>query len=617
MGMDVPTWLASRAALTAIALLATLACAALLIRSSGSGGNAVSVAKVLVFAVLIGGGLWVGIGTHPPVVERMTPFFPGGASGFFQAMGYTFIALQGFDLVAAVAGEVKEPRKTLPRAMLYSLAIALLVYMPLLVVVIVLGVSPGETIQALAGDHPDTVVALAAKRYLGPTGFWLVMAAGLLSMFSALLANVYAASRIAQAMARDRTLPAQLEHIHAERGTPAIAVAVTAGIAALLLLVVGDVAAAGAASSLIFLGTFALVQVLCIVARKRRPKHGGFRTPLWPWLPLVGALLCAGLAVFQSVVVPRAGIVAAVWLLLGAVAYLLRFGRHARVQDALAETVDADLLELRGRSPLVLVPTSHPSNAGALVLMGACIAPPRVGRVLMLNVVAPAKSQTPEALLQSLDVSSGVLRDSMLAALRAGARAEALTTVGVEPLAEIERVARLYRCATLLLGMSELSDSALRGRLEQMASGLSCNIALLRIPPLWRPEGTRRVLVPVRGDATHSALRARLLSSLFHRAAPEMEVTYLLVLPSTTPPNIRERRERSYERLMREEARAPSVVRSVLSDDVGAAIAESAAECDLLVLGLARIDRSQRSFSEVTRKVIAMTECAAIILSER
>jgi hypothetical protein len=165
--------------------------------------------------------------------------------------------------------------------------------------------------------------------------------------------------------------------------------------------------------------------------------------------------------------------------------------------------------------------------------------------------------------------------------------------------------------------MSELSDAELRGRLEQFVSRLACNIALLRIPPGWSPAGTRHVLVPVRGGASHSALRARLLSSLFHRAAPEMEVTYLIVLPADTPPHIQERRERSYERLMREEARAPSSVTSILSDDVGNAIAEAAGSCDLLILGLSRIDRSRRSFTEVTRKVIAMTDCAALILSER
>ena len=49
-----------------------------------------------------------------------------------QAMGYTFIALQGFDLIAAVGGEVRDPDRNLPRSMYLSLGIALTIYLPLL-----------------------------------------------------------------------------------------------------------------------------------------------------------------------------------------------------------------------------------------------------------------------------------------------------------------------------------------------------------------------------------------------------------------------------------------------------------------------------------------------------
>ena len=73
---------------------------------------------------------------------------------FFQAMGYTFIVLQGFDLIAAVAGEVRAPERTLPRAMLLSLAAALGVYLPLLFVIATVGVPPGQTIGALSAKTP-------------------------------------------------------------------------------------------------------------------------------------------------------------------------------------------------------------------------------------------------------------------------------------------------------------------------------------------------------------------------------------------------------------------------------------------------------------------------------
>jgi hypothetical protein len=132
----------------------------------------------------------------------LQPFFTAGFVGLIQAMGYTFIALQGFDLIAAVGGEVRDPSKTLPRAMILSLAIALIIYLPLLFVIATVGTPIGHAINTAAADNPEGIVATAAQQFLGPFGYWLVIVAAVLSMFSALQANLFAASRIARAMAR-------------------------------------------------------------------------------------------------------------------------------------------------------------------------------------------------------------------------------------------------------------------------------------------------------------------------------------------------------------------------------------------------------------------------------
>lgn len=63
------------------------------------------------------------------------------------------------------------------------------------------GVGPGETVNAMSAAHPETVIALAVQNYLGPAGFWLVIVAALLSMLSALQANLLAASHMAHTMA--------------------------------------------------------------------------------------------------------------------------------------------------------------------------------------------------------------------------------------------------------------------------------------------------------------------------------------------------------------------------------------------------------------------------------
>ncbi len=224
-------------------------------------------------------------------------------------MGYTFIALQGFDLIAAVGGEVRDPARNLPLSMLLSLGIALLIYIPLLFVLMTVGLPAEASISQAASSDPEGIVAIAARHYLGVFGYALVIVAAVLSMYSALQANLFAASRIARAMAVDRNLPAWLGDLHAQRGTPVAAIGLTSAVTILLLLVTPDVAAAGAASSLIFLVTFALAHWVSILVRQRsmdRPPP--FRTPFFPIVPVLGGLACLALALFQGIAVPAAGI---------------------------------------------------------------------------------------------------------------------------------------------------------------------------------------------------------------------------------------------------------------------------------------------------------------------
>lgn len=609
-----PAWLSGSLATTILAIVSTLACAWLLCRSSGAGSNWINVLKVVVFAVLILGGVWVWRRDEPPAVERLTPMLSHGLRGLVQAMGYTFIALQGFDLIAAAAGEIREPRRVIPKAMLLSLGISLVLYLPLMVLICVVGVPEGGRIGAWVSENPDTVVARAASVFLGRLGFWLVIVVGVLSMFSALVANLFAASRIAQAMAQDRTLPPMLERVSSRRGTPRVAVWCTGALVCVVLLLVRDVGRAGAAASLIFLVTFALANTICILARRRKPAHQGFRVPAWPVLPGLGLLACGALALFQGIVVPAAGLITGAWLVAGFFCYLWLFGRRARVYDAASESSDPDLLELRGRSPLVLVPIANPANAATMALLAACITPPRVGRVLLLNV-----TRLPSSLEEDDDLvtTAHVLQQSMRAAIRERIRVEGLATVSADPWTEINRVARTHRCASVLLGMASLADDVVRGQLEDLASRLPGNVIIFRAPSDWRPRAVRHVLVPIGGRVVHNALRARLLNGLQRRIDAELVVQYLLVLPPSTTEEARLRAERLWAKLVTDETSARSEVHVVLNDDVASAILEVARETDLVVLGLNKPDPKRRVFGRLTTRLVLEMTGAVVVIGQR
>ncbi len=605
-------WAAQGVIQSAVAIGTVLLSGLYLCRFNSAGGDWINILKVLVFTILILGGFVIWAKDRPPLTTQFTPFMPFGGLGLVQAMGFTFIAMQGFDLIAAVAGEVKEPRRVLPRAMAYSLGIALLVYIPLLLVVIAVGVPSGMSISEIAQANPDTVIAIAAGEYLGQAGFWLVMASGVLSMLSAMLANLFAASRIGQSMAQDRTLPWFMERVSKRYGTPFLAVLVTTVLVALVLVFVPDVSSAGAASSLIFLVSFGLTHFICYLARRRRPNHDGFRIPLFPYLPLLGLTLCFALAVFQGFNVPSAGLIAGAWLVGGFFVYTYVLGDRARILDASSETSDPELLELRGRSPLALVPIGNPASAKTLALLASCLSP-AAGRVLLLNIVRPP---TTTMSLGGLPDLGQILERSLMASVNSTVPVECLATFSSEPLKEIERVAKAHQCALTLMGMWDVSDDATHQRLEKLLESLPGNVAVLRSPPNWEPLSARHILVPLGGRGVHNALRARLLTALAQRIPDTVRVTYLIVVPESASEKERKNLQRTWRRLITDESRAESSIEIQSGNDPAAVIPKAASDADLVILGLGRRGGDQPIFGRLINEVLIKTETPVLVIGQ-
>jgi amino acid transporter len=575
-------WLGRSPLRITVAVAATACYGLLLARSARGGGQTATAGKLIVFAVLIAGGFWAVTQTPmSTLLGRLDPFFVGGSNGLIQAMGYTFIALQGFDLIAAVGGEVRDPERNLPRAMYLSLAIALAVYLPLLFVLMTVGAPPNGIAEAAAAN-PAGLVAEAAERFLGPAGYWLVIGAGVLSMLSALQANLLGASRVAFAMARDRTLPRPLGRMRGSTGTPVLAVGVTAALLAALAIVVGDVSAAGAASSLIFLISFAMVHGAVILARRR---SGGRAVP---WIPLLGGVLCLALAVFQTFAVPEAGAIVLTWLVIGAAFYFSWLARGAALADVASEARDPELARLRGRSPLVLVPIADPSSAAVLAGVAATVRTPGVGRILLFSVVQEL-DEVPAEGHPALSNAQGILGEALRRSFERATPAETLFTVASDTVAEILRVARLHRCETVLMGAPRFEGAVIGPRVSELLLGLDADVVLVRAPHRWRVAQVRRVLVPIGGVRDHSRVRARLLASLSR--TDTCAVTFLRTVPPTASPEERLRADRELRSLARDEAGGQYELVIEEAADPREAILRHAADTDLVVMGLHR-DRS-------------------------
>ena len=611
--VSAPGPLVTPAAATVYALLAIGGATALYTRRPRIGGTFSTYGKLAVFVPLIAVGLaLMPMRAYQGTLGSLTPFFSGGITGFAAAMGLTFVVLQGFETIPAMAGRIVEPTKTIPKAMLISLGVALLVYLPLMTVVATVGAPPGTSVQAMAQYDPETVVARAALAYMGRVGFWLVLLAGLLSMLSALASSMVSAARVASSMAADRTLPALL----AERGpsgAPKAAVFASGLAMSVLLGIVRDVPSAGAAASLIFLFSFLLAHITALLARKRG--GGGsadaYRTPFFPLVPVLGIATCTALAAFQLGTQPEGAAVTGAWIGLGVLLYGSVFSGRAATFDALAESADPELARLRGRSPLVLAPVANPDSAPSLVALARAIAPPVVGRVLLLSILR--RGAEPEVEVKRAGALIERALGAALIPTRGGARApETLVTVAQDPWEEIHRVASARHCASVVLGLSNL-DTGGAEKLESMLGVLEMDVMILRAPREFDLVEAKRVLVPVAGRGRHDELRARVLGSLLRTG--ERSVTFLRVLPADATDLDVDTARRRTRRFVQDEA-GQGDVRVMCSDDPVAALVEAAEDADILILGLSRERSGRRVLGGFAPEVARATATATLLVGK-
>ena len=650
-GDRAPAALEAPAASVALALLAVGAYAARAYRRPRRPPTVLTAAKVVGMAGIGAAGM-VALGARPQALEGvLAPFFlgpPGDAAvGVAQAMGMMFISFQGVVLLSASAGEVRDPARTLPRATLATVAIATALYLPLFLATATVGRPEGMGLLPFAIEADAAMVALGAERTLGALGFWWVMATGVLAMLTALEAQLQGAARLARGMARDGTLPRRLGRT---RGGVARRAVVAAGaFAALLVVALPEVRTAGIAAGVIFLTIIALGPALALVLRRRSGPHAlPYRTPGGPWVLGAGGGLALAAALVNAVTVPAAGITVLAWLLLGALVYIAALKTQARAIDAELEAANPDVVALRGRRPLVLAPIANPASAEALVSVAHALAPPDVGRVTVLHIVArpggprgdassrrdaspeanhldapPTRASTDpaaEAGAQAspdLATAQRVLSASLEAAVNLGLAPQALTTLADDPWDEIASVARTLDCEGLLLGLSDLADEATLGRLDELLGSVRSDVVVLRAPPEWHLERCRRVVVPYAGRADQERLRARVLASLARLADAEVEVVRMV--PANVGEEACDRVRRQLERLV--EGRELGRVRCWVepTDDPVAALHRRAADADLLLLGMPRRDAEGHALGAFAAAVVAGTppSCAVMLIHAR
>ena len=237
----------------------------------GKAEDWIVIVKIAILLTFIGVG-FASVDASRIALDTWSPSLQLVAGGMI-----IFLAYEGFELIANTAGDVRDAKRTLPRA--YYTAVGFVIILYVLVSIVTVGNLPVDKIVAAR----DYALAEAARPFLGPVGFTLIAIAAMLSTASAINATLYGSARLSYSIARDGELPAILER--KVWNQPAAGLLITSGLTLLVanLLDLSSIATVGSAG---FLLIFAAVNTANALSASRTDSRG--------WISMAGAGACVG-----------------------------------------------------------------------------------------------------------------------------------------------------------------------------------------------------------------------------------------------------------------------------------------------------------------------------------
>lgn len=356
---------------------------------TGKTGTIVTFVQLGTIFALVGAGFWT-MYNNPDWTTNFADFMPTGIAGLVAAMGLTFIAFEGYEIIVQTGEEVKNPKRNIPRAIFISLAIVVTLYC--LVAFVSIGSIFPEGIASweFIGREGELGIMRAAEMFL-PYGVFIVLGGGMVSTLAALNATTFSSARVAFAMGRHYNLPHKLSLIHPKNRTPHVAIVISGIIMAFVAysLPLADIAVA---AGVIFLLLFTQVNIAVITIRRiyGDKLSYGFKTPFFPIIPIIGIFLKLGLALYLLVTQPLSWGITVLWILVGFVIYRMYTFKQEIQHYAPIVTSEGDLKRQDYR---ILIPYT-PENPDRLIKYAIRIAKETAGEVNILRVIT-VPAQTP------------------------------------------------------------------------------------------------------------------------------------------------------------------------------------------------------------------------------
>jgi len=283
--------------------------------------NGAVILKVAILVLfIVGGSFFIKHTNYVPFYPKEFQTGIGGLGGLSAATASIIFAFLGFDTIAAHAAEVKNPQKTMARGIIGTVIISALLYV--LFSIVLTGI---VNYKKLGVDDP----AAFALQSIHQTQFAVVITVGaLIGMFTAILALIYASSRLTYSFGRDGLLPRSLGKISAGSHLP---------VNALILAIIIESIFAGliplnTLANLINAGTllaFMFINFGILILRRRKDlSHDGFKVPGYPVIPFIAGVISF---ILLTQLPSETLELFAVWVLIGIIWYFAYGIHHSKL----------------------------------------------------------------------------------------------------------------------------------------------------------------------------------------------------------------------------------------------------------------------------------------------
>jgi amino acid transporter/nucleotide-binding universal stress UspA family protein len=565
---------------------------------TGTIANIVGLLKIVILAIFIISGLYT-IYYKPDWFSNFNPFLPNGFGGIFMAMGLTFIAFEGYEVIAQTAEEVKNPKKNIPKAIFLSLIIVIPIY--LLVAFVSIGALNTDipTWQFL-GQHKELGLVEAARQFM-PFGTFLLLAGGLISTMSALNATTYSSTRVSFAMGRDFNLPSIFKKIHPLNRTPYAALYIS-GALIIVMAVSLPIEHVASAADIMFLLLFLQVNFAVIKIRNKFGKEldYGYKMPFFPVIPILGIITQLFLAIYMFNFSPLGWYATIIWIFLGVLVYFgYSVGKEKVEKGKVARSVAPG--DYR-----VVVSLSKLTNVETLIMIGAGIARAQDSEVIALHVINIPQQTFLEIGSQFIKESEPIFETAISVGNKVGVPVRKKIVASHDIAQAILDVSRSGKSNLILLGATE---RLLHGKINQSIPDIVMNSANCDVGIIFPKDfkKIKNILVPLGlGEHAHRVEIADNLRTFFNA---KMTI-YTAVSDNESIPLAKKKQEEAIEQLGKDVESVIEVVGSI--DD---AILMKSMDYDLTIIGPST-DWILRDvlFGSLPEKIIKESSSSVLIL---